>query len=127
MPTRKTRILLVDDETITTHLLRLNLEQTGVYEVREVNDSKLALDAARQFNPDLILLDVIMPELDGGDVVSRLKEDSKLKNTPIVFVTAVAKKDEVSKRGGVIGGFPFIAKPFSAEEIIACIEKHLNA
>ena len=118
----KKRILIVDDEPPTTRLIRLNLEQTGRYEVREENDSARAVTTAQEFRPDLILLDVIMPNLDGGDVVARLKTDAKLKHVPVVFLTATVRKAEVDTHGGIIGGFPFLAKPATARELIDCIE-----
>ena len=123
----KKRILVVDDEPPTTRLIRLNLEQTGSYEVREENDSARAVTTAQEFRPDLILLDVIMPNLDGGDVVARLKTDAKLKHVPVVFLTATVRKTEVDTHGGIIGGFPFLAKPATARELIDCIEGLLGA
>lgn len=123
----KKKILIVDDEAPTTRLIRLNLEHTGRYEVREENDSLEAINAALEFHPDLILLDVVMPSLDGGDVVARLKTDPKLKNIPVVFLTATVRKSEVDTHGGIIGGFPFLAKPISAKELIECIEQQLGA
>lgn len=122
----KKRILIVDDEAPTTRLIRLNLEHTGRYEVREENDSLSAVNAALEFLPDLILLDVVMPSLDGGDVVARLKTDPKLKNIPVVFLTATVRKTEVDTHGGIVGGFPFLAKPTSAKELIDCIEQQLG-
>ena len=123
----KKRILIVDDEPPTTRLIRLNLEQTGRYEVREENESVRVIAAAQEFQPDLILLDVIMPNLDGGDVVARLKTDPKLKHVPVVFLTATVRKSEVDTHGGIIGGFPFLAKPATAKELIECIEGLLGA
>jgi CheY-like chemotaxis protein len=123
----KKRILVVDDEAAITRLVRLNLERTGRYEVREENDAARALTAAQEYQPDLILLDVIMPELDGSDVVARLKTDARLKNVPIVFLTATVRKTEVVAHGGIIGGFSFLGKPASAAEIIECVEKNLSA
>ncbi len=117
----KKRILLIDDEPRFTHVLKLNLEETGAYEVRAENKGSQGLAAAKEFKPDLILLDVIMPGMDGGDVASEIQSDDKLKNTPIVFLTAVAKK----KEEGIIAGRPFIAKPVTVQEVIACIEKNL--
>lgn len=122
----KKRILIIDDETVTTRLIRLNLERTGNYEVREENDSVHALATAQEFQPDLVLLDVVMPELDGSDVVARLKTDAKLKNVPVVFLTATVRKSEVDAHGGIIGGFSFLGKPVSAAELIACVDRNLN-
>lgn len=117
----KKRILLIDDEASFTRMLKLNLEKTGGYEVREENRGTRGLAAAREFQPDLILLDVIMPDVDGGDVAAQIKTDQNLKNTPIVFLTAVVTK----KEEGMVGGHPFIAKPVDAEEVVECIEKQL--
>ena len=75
MSTRKSRILVVDDEKVTTRLLRMTLEQTGKYEVRAENDSRVVVQAALEFHPDLVVLDVIMPDMDGGDVAAALRED----------------------------------------------------
>ena len=122
----KKRILIIDDETVTTRLIRLNLERTDRYEVREENDSARAVATAHEFQPDLILLDVVMPDLDGSDVVARLKTDAKLKNVPVVFLTATVRKTEVDAHGGIIGGFPFLGKPVSIAELIECVEKNLN-
>ncbi len=122
----KKRILLIDDEPVTTRLIRLNLERTDRYDVREENDPTRAVATAQEFGPDLILLDVVMPELDGSDVVARFKTDPKLKNIPVVFLTATVRKTEVDAHGGIIGGFSFLGKPVSAAELIECVEKNLN-
>src|SRR5574341_977452 len=95
------RILIVDDETTITRLLKLNLERTGAYVVREENLGSNAHLAAREFKPDLILLDIMMPDIDGGDVAAQLQEDPILKNTPVVFLTAAVKKDELNAHGGI--------------------------
>jgi CheY-like chemotaxis protein len=120
------RILIVDDEKVTTRLLRMTLEQTKKYEVREVNDSKLVLQAALAFHPDLIVLDVIMPDMDGGDVAAMLKDHPALSKVPVVFLTATVRKSEVDARGGVMGGYPFLAKPASTEAIVEFIDKNLG-
>ena len=123
---RKTRILVIDDEPDITLLVKLNLEQTGQYEVREENDANRSVSAARDFDPDLILLDVMMPDLDGGDVVAMLKDDPRLADTPVVFLTATVLKEEVASTGGKIGGYPFIPKPVSLEELTTAIEANLR-
>ena len=117
----KKRILLIDDEPSFTRMLRLNLEKTGAYEVREENSGKRAIATASEFKPNLILLDVIMPDADGGEVAAQIKADRNLKDIPIVFLTAVVRK----KEEGLIGGRPFLAKPVDVKEVIDCIEKHL--
>lgn len=122
---QKRRILLVDDEADFTSLLKLNFEKTGAYEVREENRGEHALATASAFKPDLILLDVLMPHKDGGEVAAQLKADEALKDTPLVFLTAVVAKEEAEGRSGMIGGHLFIAKPVSPEELIVSIEKYL--
>ncbi len=122
----KKKILVIDDETTITRLLKLNLEQTGAYVVREENVGAKALEVARAFKPDLVLLDVMMPDVDGGDVAAALQDDLGLHKTPIVFLTAAVKKDELDAHGGVIGGFPYIAKPLDVKGVINAIEKHLG-
>ena len=122
MTNQKKRILVVDDQPDITRMLKLNLERTNQYEVRMENDPGSALDAAEQFHPDLILLDVLMPGIDGGDLASRIQANPKLKGVPIVFLTAAATKQEVSSHGGRIGGLPFLAKPVDLEEVKGCLK-----
>jgi two-component system OmpR family response regulator len=120
------RILVVDDESGFTRLLKLTLEKTGNYRVREENDGTQALQTARQFKPDLILLDVIMPKADGGDVARKFAADPLLKDTPVIFLTAILSKREATP-GALIEGRPCMAKPVSLNALIECIEKNLAA
>jgi CheY-like chemotaxis protein len=122
----KKRILIVDDEVESARLLKSNLEQTGCYEARVENIASGALAAAEQFQPDLILLDVMMPGQDGGEVANWLHTRPQLKDIPIVFFTAAAKREEVASRGERIGGLHFLAKPADFSEVIACLEYHLR-
>jgi CheY-like chemotaxis protein len=124
-PSRKKRILLVDDEPFLTSLLRMNLEDTDEYEVREENNSLKALDVIKDFVPDLIILDVMMPDLDGADILFRLKNDQRLKHIVVVFHTATVSRTELTSHGGIISGYPFLPKPASADQIIAFIEANL--
>jgi two-component system, OmpR family, response regulator len=125
MNSEKKRIMVVDDEPSITRLLKLNLEQTGNYEVATENVSRSALAAAEQFRPHLILLDVMMPGLDGGNLAGVLQASNKLKGVPIVFLTAAITRDEVRKRNGVVGGLPFLAKPVNLDEVLTCLQHHL--
>ena len=126
MPMRKIRILVVDDEAGFTGLLKLNLEQTGAYEVREEHRALRALAAARAFKPDLIFLDVIMPEMDGGELAARFAADAGLKDTPIVFLTATVSQEDAGRLDGLTGGHPCLAKPVNLEEVMTCITRHLK-
>jgi len=120
----KKRILLVDDEKSFTTLLKLNLEETGNYEVRVENWAEDAYGAAKEFKPDLVLLDIIMPRMPGGNVAAQLKEDAALKDTPIVFLTAAVRKQQVEENEGIICDHPCLAKPATVETVIDFIEKH---
>jgi two-component system, OmpR family, response regulator len=126
MTTVKKKILVVDDEASMTRMLRRNLESTGKYEVRTENSGNAAVVATREFHPDFILLDVMMPGVDGGEVAARLKEDKALQNIPVVFLTAIVQQEETAPTGGNIGGCEYLAKPVKLEDLIACIEKHIG-
>ena len=126
MRTSKTRILVVDDEVGFTRFLKLNLDGTGRYDARVEDCALKALAAAREFQPDLILLDVMMPGMDGGDVGTRLQKDPVTKDIPIIFVTAAVQKEEVASRHGVIGGLHFVAKPVAFEALLDVIENRLS-
>jgi CheY-like chemotaxis protein len=121
----KKRILVVDDEPSFTRIVRLNLEKTGDYEVREANDGRSALALAREFLPHLVLLDVVMPDIDGGDVAASLQRDPKLKHIPVVFLTAVVRRREAGSSGLHSGGAVFLAKPVGSESLIRCIEENV--
>ena len=126
MTNQKKRILVVDDEPGITRMLKLNLEATNEYEVKIENSSTNALATAQSFQPDLVLMDVLMPGRDGGELASDFKESSKpLRDVPIVFLTAAVTKTEVAARFGLIGGLPFLAKPVDIPEVIACFKKYL--
>src|SRR3978361_678194 len=105
------RILLIDDEPQLTAMVRQALEATGRYLIKEENHSLRALHAARHFQPDLILLDVIMPDLDGRDVAAEMRADPALQDVPIVFVTSLAPDGQIGSVG-YLGGYTFVAKPF---------------
>ena len=121
---RKRRVLIVDDQAGFTRVIKLTLEKTGGYEVLEKNTSAGAVNAAAEFDPDVILLDVIMPGMDGGDVVALLKGDRRTRDLPVIFLTATVRRQEIDGQGGIIGGYPFLPKPVPAKDLIAAIEKH---
>ena len=120
----KKRILLVDDEAMITRTLKLYLEGTGKFEVRTQNQGTEAVATARVFKPDLIMLDIVMPDIDGAEIAEKLQEDPTLKSIPIIFLTALVRPGEVAASGSDIGGFPFIAKPLDPDKIVAAIEKY---
>jgi two-component system OmpR family response regulator len=126
MKTEKKRILVVDDRVSDTRLLKRYLERTNNYVVREVNDATTALSAAEEFQPHLILLDVMMPGIDGGQLAASFQVNPKLKAVPIVFVTGAVTKGEAEVRGGRSGGFTFLAKPIVLSEVVACLKRYLG-
>ena len=120
----KKRIFIVDDESGFTRLLKLTLEKTGNYEVLEENDGTKAWLKAREFKPDIIFLDIVMPKIDGGDVAQQIRSDPMLAKVPIIFLTAIVSRSETKQD---IGGFPFLSKPVSLDAITRCIAEHLPA
>ena len=126
MAKEKKRILVVDDESAFTRMVRLNLEKTGLYEVKEENSGRRAAATARAFKPDLVLLDVVMPDMDGGDVATRIKSQPGCANTPIVFITAIVAKNEAGPAGQHSGGHLFLSKPVTLRALVESIEKNLQ-
>jgi two-component system, OmpR family, response regulator len=120
------RILIIDNDSNSTHLVKILLERSGPYRVLEENDSTEAHQTARSFKPDLILLDVMMPGLDGGEVAEQIQDDRELHNIPMIFLTGLVTKAE-AKSGLDIQGHPVVAKPINIPELIDAIEKHLPA
>jgi CheY-like chemotaxis protein len=94
----KARVLVVDDEPALSALVRISLEETGLYEVMVENFSYQALATARRFRPDVIVLDVNMPGKDGGDVAAEIRADADLAGTPILFFTSLVSAEEAEER-----------------------------
>jgi CheY-like chemotaxis protein len=117
-------ILIVDDNRDFTQTARRVLERTGRYAVAEENDARAAHQTAQRVKPDLILLDIAMPETDGGEVAAQIQSDSALHRIPIVFLTALVTKAE-GKAGLRIESHPFLAKPITLDELIESIEANL--
>lgn len=122
----KKRILVVDDEPAITRMIKLSLEQTGHYEVRTENLGRRAIEAAREFHPDLVLLDVMMPGMLGSEIGAQLQDDPELSAIRIVFLTAVVTKHEERRAGGQIGGQTFVAKPIGADDLCRVVEDQLR-
>ena len=123
----KKRVLLVDDEAGFTRLLRMNLEQTGSYEVREENVGSRAVETAQEFKPDIILLDIIMPDMDGASVMAQIRSTPGLKETKVGFLTAVLTKREAKQKNGQLSFVPCLAKPANTQEVVEFIEAHTKA
>jgi phosphoserine phosphatase RsbU/P len=116
-------ILIVDDTPINLRLLGQMLVEHG-YQVRPVPDGAMALDAVHAKMPDLILLDILMPGMDGYEVCERLKADAQTRDIPIIFISALdATEDKV--KAFAIGGVDYVTKPFQIEEVLARVQTHL--
>ena len=122
----KPRILIIDDNRDFTHSAKLALERAGRYSVWEENEPVRAHQTAQRVKPDLILLDIVMPETDGGEVAARIESDPTLHRIPVVFLTALVTKAE-ARSGLQIQRHPFLAKPISIPELVAGIERYLPA
>ena len=122
---RSKRIFVVDDEPSITRNLKLTLESGGGYQVLGENHAPNALRATRMFRPDLILLDVMMPGMDGGDVAARLRADPLFRDTPIIFLTAIVSNEETDGHEMLNGGETFLAKPVDIGELKKTIQEHL--
>ena len=118
------RILVVDDEAGFTRLIKLNLEATGRFVVLVENDPSLALPAALDFHPDLVLMDVMMPGIDGADVANRFGKHTALQSIPVIFLTATVRHTEVDACKGEIGGLRFLSKPVALQELLKCLDEH---
>ena len=117
-------ILVVDDTPANLQVLAGMLKDRG-YKVRPVPSGKLALLAARSDPPDLILLDIHMPEMNGYEVCEHLKADDQLKGIPVIFISALTEQlDKV--KAFAIGGVDYLTKPFQMEELHARVETHLK-
>lgn len=116
-------ILVVDDTPANLRLLSQMLSERG-YKVRAVRSGPQALRAAQAAPPDLILLDILMPEMDGYEVCQRLKADERTRDIPILFISALGETED-KVRAFAAGGVDYVTKPFQAEEVLARVRTHL--
>ena len=119
------KILCIEDEPQMIDLIRLILANEG-YEVIGADGGQEGLDLMRQEKPDLILLDLMMPEMDGGDVFHRMKEEVELRNIPVIVVTAKAAPIDQVLWISVAKVDDYVTKPFGPRELVASVEKVLS-
>ena len=119
-------IVIIDDEENFCKLVKKNIEGTGEFEVHIATNGKSGITLVKEIKPDLILLDIVMPNMDGPDVVSLIREDKSIKDTPIVFLTAVVKEDESGSAASFTRGYSLLAKTVTVAELIACIKKNVR-
>jgi CheY-like chemotaxis protein len=115
------RVLAVDDDPVIQRLLEVNLELEG-YEVALASDGVEALEVARSFRPHVILLDVMMPRMDGWEACAQLKTDPELQDIPVVFLSARAQDADVA-RGTAAGAAAYLTKPFDPVQLLDLVEE----
>ena len=116
-----TKIMIVDDEKESTDMLENILKLEG-YEYISVNDSRTAIQIAGIFNPDIFLLDLMMPNLDGFRLCRKLREDPKFTNTPVIILTALSDNDSRAVAFGA-GADDYLTKPYHLNELVSRIKK----
>lgn len=120
----KKKVLIIEDDTMISSMYRTKLEQDG-YEVSVANNGVEGIEQAQDFNPDLIMLDVIMPQLDGFSVLQDLREDKKIK-VPIVMLTNLGTEEDVEK-GQKMGASDYLVKAsLTPSQVSEAVKKHLN-
>ncbi|MFC1709365.1 response regulator [Candidatus Omnitrophota bacterium] len=122
---KKKKILVIDDEIEILETTKKILDSARRYEVRTEISGTRAVDVAIEFMPDLILLDVAMPEMDGGQVASQIRANKYLENIPIIFVTGLIGEEEVVARKYALGKQTYIAKPYDIKQLLECVEENL--
>ncbi|MDH5477010.1 MAG: response regulator [Nitrospinota bacterium] len=119
------RILIVDDDPNVSLLMRLTLSRDGDFDLQVASNGEDALQMADQFHPDLMLLDLMMPGIDGMEVCRRIKADDNLRNISVIMVTAKREPGDIIK-GMNLGADDYITKPFNPEELLARVRVHLR-
>ncbi len=117
-------ILIVDDVEENVQLLG-NILQEQNYDVSFASNGKYALDILESETPDLIMLDIMMPDMDGFEICKKIKENPKSKDIPIIFLTAKTQKEDVIK-GFEMGAVDYVTKPFELSELLARVNTHLS-
>jgi len=121
---RKEKILIVDDEKDTLSVLNKRLSMVG-FSVIEARTGEDAIRLAKSEHPDLIILDVLMPGMYGGEIAARLKEEPELKDIPVIFLSCLYSKVENAAKDPMIGDYMFVSKPYYVEDLLIEIEKLL--
>jgi len=123
---QRPKVLMIDDNKEICRLMKEYLEKTGKYEVTIFTDARMGIHYAQIEKPDVILLDLMMPDMDGTEAAEALLDNDTTRDIPIIFVTAAIKKDEAEDRLGQIHGHPILAKPVTPMEVMNEIEKILS-
>ncbi len=117
------RILLIDDEQDFCFFVKKNLELTGDFMVETCSDGRQGVAKTQELRPDMVLLDVMMPGINGADVAEAIKRNEITRNIPIAFLTALVKEEEAKNNQNWIGGEFFVAKPIKIKELVNVINE----
>lgn len=120
-----TKILIIDDDFAITKFLKLAIEKAGTYEVHTENEATLAISKIRSVRPDIILLDVNMPNVSGGEILAQIEEDPEISGSKIIFLTGSVSADEV-EQGLSIGGHPALSKPINFMKLMGLLGQLLK-
>jgi CheY-like chemotaxis protein len=119
------RILVADDELDYLHVIKLMLEGTGQYQVRTINYASQVPAVAKDFKPDLMLLDCMMPAVDGGELAGKLQADPDLKDTPFLFLTCTVSEIESAPSKCYAGVQTYVPKTIEFQELVNVIESKI--
>jgi CheY-like chemotaxis protein len=121
MPERS-KIIVIDDEEDFCEFVKWSLENTGRFDVLVSTDGPSGIALAQTEKPELILLDIRMPQMNGAEVADHLLHKDNTRDIPIAFITGLLQKEDVSKQSGYIHGFPFITKPITKDELVQQVD-----
>lgn len=120
-----TKVMAIDDYEEILNIIQTKLSRNG-YEVRTLSDSTTALEAIREFRPQLVLLDIMMPKITGFDLCDSIKSDPELRDIKVIFLTA-KDMDFTRKKAQEVGADGFMSKPFSPKELLEYINQKLGS
>lgn len=119
------KVLIIDDETDLAGLIQVELE-ANQYEVLLASDGEKGLEAAFREKPDLILLDIMMPRMDGYTVLRRLRSDDRTRTVPVIMLSARSETNSVFTTQE-LGATDYLVKPFEAADLLATVQRHLGS
>jgi len=123
---KKSKILIVDDDVRLASMLKSHLKNTDIYEIEIESSGADAVNSVRKFMPELVLLDIMMPEVSGDVIAGEILNDEKLNHIKIVFLTGLITKQEAQSQEGQFSGRTVLAKPVDIDELLTCVEQQLN-
>jgi len=123
---KKSKILIIDDDVRLARMLKSRLQQNEIYEVGIETNATDAVNSIREFMPELVLLDIMMPGVSGDMIADEILNDEELSHIKIIFLTGLVTKHEVQSKEGQFSGHALLAKPVDIDELLACVEKQLN-